>query len=79
MKKKLCIDGDQVHYVPIGTPCVNAGDDNPVAPVNASTILPIFAGWSPVQDFPAENAPAQNSAVILAIAAAAAFLIWRFR
>lgn len=79
MKMKLCIDGDQAHYVPIGTPCVNAGDDNPVAPVNASTILPILAGWSPVQDFPAENKSSPNTPVFLAIAIAAGFLIWNLR
>lgn len=78
---KLCIDGNSYHYVPDGHSCNGvAADDNPVAPISASTLLPIFAGWSPVTDFADPLDPGQGiSAGLIAMAAAAAFLIWKIR
>lgn len=72
---KLCIDGNSHHYVPDGQSCNGlAADENPLAPISASTILPIFAGWSPVTEFPDALDPGQGlpiSAVIAILAAGA--------
>lgn len=77
----LCIDGDSYHYVPTGQSCNGvAHEDNPVAPISASTILPIFAGWSPVTEFPDDTGQGFSiSAVHVLATAAAIFLIWKLR
>lgn len=64
----LCIDGDSYHYVPTGQSCNGvAHDDDPVAPISASTLLPIFAGWSPVTDFADPLDPGQGLSIPAAI------------
>lgn len=77
----LCIDADSYHYVPTGQSCNGvAHEDNPVAPISASTLLPIFAGWSPVTEFPdAAGQGNRLSAGLILAAVAAGFLIWKFR
>lgn len=77
----LCIDGDSYHYVPTGQSCNGvAHEDSPVAPISASTLLPIFAGWSPVTEFPDPLGQGQSIPAVYVLAAAATvYLIWKLR